>query len=266
MYESHWGLRESPFRGQADPRFFYCSPTHDEALARLNFLIENRHRVGLLTGGAGSGKTMLLQVFGRQLKATGIQVARVNMLSLDPDAFLWELATQLHRHPPDQATAWQVWRSIVDRLVENRYQQVPTVLLLDDAEEATPEALSHVVRLARHDPSPEACLTMVLATDPKSMARLGQRLLALSDLRIELESWEREDTLHFLQDSLAKAGSPTTVFDREAVARLHELTRGVPRQVSHLAELALAAGAGEQLPVIDAATVESVYEELVLSR
>ncbi len=62
MYETHWGLDVSPFRGLADPRFFYCSPTHDEALARLTFLVENRRRLGLLLGEPGSGKTLVLKV------------------------------------------------------------------------------------------------------------------------------------------------------------------------------------------------------------
>ena len=69
MFESHWGLRESPFRDLADPRYFYCSPTHDEALARLQFLVRNHRRLGLLLGTPGSGKTLLLGVFGRQMRA-----------------------------------------------------------------------------------------------------------------------------------------------------------------------------------------------------
>jgi type II secretory pathway predicted ATPase ExeA len=266
MYESHWGLRESPFRCLADPRFFYCSPTHEEALARLSFLIENHRRLGLVTGAAGSGKTLLLKVFGREQREAGCQVAYVNLLSLSPSEFLWELATQLHRNPSDRETPFQLWRRIVDRLTENRYQQVPTAILLDDVDEAQEDVLSHVIRLVCHNASSEGLVTTVLAVDPRAVQRLGRRLLELSELRIELESWERDDTLHFLQDSLAKAGSQAAVFDHEAAARLHELAHGVPRQVSYLAELALLAGAGRQLPTIDAATVESVYEELVLAR
>ncbi len=266
MYESHWGLRESPFHGLADPRFFYCSPTHDEALARLSFLMENRRRLGLLIGAAGSGKTMLLRVFGQELKSTGCQVASVNLLALSPDEFLWELATQLARHLPAHATPFQLWRGIVDRISENRYQQVPTAILLDDADEAHPEVLSHILRLIRHDPSIEGFVTTVLAVQPRAVKRLGRRLLEMSELRIELESWEQDDTIRFLQDSLAKAGSQNEVFEQQAARRLHELTRGVPRQVSYLAELALLAGAGQQLSMIDTATIESVYEELVLAK
>ena len=266
MYESHWGLRESPFRGLADPRYFYCSPTHDEALARLSFLVDNHRRLGLLLGVPGNGKTLLLNVFGRQLRASGCQVAVVNLLSLSADEFLGELSTQLRCKSRGQVTPFQRWRSIVDRITENRYQQLPTVILLDDADEVHPDVLSHIIRLVRHDGSSESCVTTVLAADPRSLQRLGRRILELSELRIELESWEPDDTRHYLQDSLAKAGTQRTVFDDEAASRLHQLTGGIPRQVSNLAELALLAGAGQQLPRIDAATVESVYEELVLAK
>ncbi len=266
MYESHWGLRESPFRGFTDPRYFYCSPTHDEALARLSFLIENHRRLGLLLGMPGSGKTLLLRVLARQLQETGYQVAMVNLLSLDARAMMWELATQLNRNPREQETPFQLWRGIMDRIAENRYQQLPTVILLDDVGEANPEVLTHIVRLVNHDLSAESYLTVVLAADPQAQKQLGRRLLELSELRIDLDSWEPDDTLHYLQDSLAKAGSQRPVFAAEAATRLHELTHGVPRQVSNLAEMALLAGAGRQLPEIDAATVESVYEELVLLR
>ena len=45
MYESHWDLDEIPFRGCLDPRFFYQSPTHEEALARLHFFLLQRLQV-----------------------------------------------------------------------------------------------------------------------------------------------------------------------------------------------------------------------------
>ena len=39
MYINHWGLNRSPFAAQLNPEDFYASPTHEEALARLQFLI-----------------------------------------------------------------------------------------------------------------------------------------------------------------------------------------------------------------------------------
>ena len=50
MYQSHWGLRAMPFNGRVDPKYFFPSPTHEEALARLHFLVENHRRLGIVLG------------------------------------------------------------------------------------------------------------------------------------------------------------------------------------------------------------------------
>jgi type II secretory pathway predicted ATPase ExeA len=84
MYQAHWGLRESPFRGLLDPKFFYQSPTHDEALARLQFLVHDRRRLGLLIGPSGSGKSLLLEVFADQLRRSAQPVAKLSLLGVGP--------------------------------------------------------------------------------------------------------------------------------------------------------------------------------------
>ena len=206
------------------------------------------------------------EIFARQLRAAGNQVAALNLMSLSATEFLWELATQLHRNPGTADPPFQLWRSIVDRLAENRYQQLPTVILLDDADEVGADVFGHITRLLHQDFARQSSLTVVLASDPTRLERLGRRILELSELRIELEPWDSEDTLKYLQSALRIAGSNQDVFDAQAASRLHELTQGVPRQVSYLAELALLAGAGRELPQIDAATVDSVHEELIASQ
>ena len=151
---------------------------------------------------------------------------------------------------------------MVDRLEEYRYQRLPTILLFDDADEMSAEMVPHVIRLLRQDPSAQSMLTVVLAADPRGWAGSQRRLLELCELRIELESWEPDDTRNYLQQSLTRAGTDRPVFESEAASRLHELAHGIPRQVSYLAELALVAGAGQHLSQIDAATVEAVFAEL----
>ncbi len=170
----------------------------------------------------------------------------------------------MQRNPSPTDTPFQLWRTVVDRLAENRYQQLPTILLLDDADEMSPEIVPHIIRLLRQDPTAQSSLTVVLAADPRRVKRLGRRMLELCELRIELESWEPDDTRQYLRQSLTAAGTDRAVFDSAAASRLHELSHGVPRQVSYLAELALVAGAGQHLSQIDQATVDAVYEELRL--
>jgi len=262
MYQSHWGLQETPFRSCLDPRLFYHSPTHEEALARLHFLVKERRRVGLLMGVSGSGKSLLLEVFAEQLRQSGLPVAKVNLLGLEPAEMLCLLGTGLELNLDPSRTVARLWRSVSDRLIEYRYEQLDTIILLDDADRAAAPVLDLATRLAQHDHSPAARLTIVLAGQRERMSRIGDRLLELAELRIDLDPWERADTEAFLSSSLAQAGRQSSVFADPAVARLHELSRGIPRRVSRLADLALVAAAGEELQQIDAEVVESVFHEL----
>ncbi len=241
---------------------FYESPIHEEALARLDFLVEEQRRVGLLLGPAGSGKSLVLRVFASRLRSLGRTAVHLNLTGVSPEEFPELLVGGLGLHLPCRYSIAAVWRRIEDRLAEFRYQQMAVVVLLDDADAARAEVLDQVTRLAKIDPRPESRFTLVLAAQPTELARLPESLLEMADLRIDLDAWEAADTARFIETSLAKAGRTAPTFGESAIARLHELSGGIPRRVSQLADLALLAGAGRGLDAIDAETVETVCQEL----
>ncbi len=261
-YLSHWNLAHCPFSGQLDPKCFYESPGHQEALARLHFLVEQRHRLGLLLGESGTGKSFLLRVFAERLRRAGHPVAAMGLLGVGPDEFVWLVAARLGLNPRRGLTASGLWPAVMDRLAEYRYQELQTVLLMDDADRASGDALTLVARLVKSDPSAPSRLTVVLAGQEQRVRRLDRDLLEMTELRIDLGRWERGDTEDYVQTALAQAGRAAAAFDPPALARLHELSRGIPRRAAQLADLSLVAGAGQDLGQIDAGTVESVSQEL----
>src|SRR5207245_2394689 len=56
-----------PFNATPDPRFLYMSPGHREALAQLQYGVEERKGFIVLTGKVGTGKTTLLQALRQRL-------------------------------------------------------------------------------------------------------------------------------------------------------------------------------------------------------
>ena len=172
------------------------------------------------------------------------------------------LAAELRLNPQCNLAPPLLWRMVVDRIREYRYQQADLVLLFDDADRATPEALVQLARLARHDLSPESRFTMVLSGRPRRIGRLGTELLDLAQLRIDLEPWELIDLEVYLKTALVRAGRDDSMFTEEAIARIHFLTQGIPRRVNQLAELALLAADGHDLKSIDADMIDSVCREL----
>lgn len=262
MYQSHWGLRDTPFQTRLDPNVFFRSPTHEEALARLHFLVEQHRCLGLLMGESGSGKSLLLEVFASELRRSGAAIAKTSLLGVHPTEVLWHLTAELGcqpRHPANTAAHWQ---SLLDRLAAHRYEQRNTVVLLDDADQAGPDVLAQVVRLVRLATSSQSRLTVVLSGRPSRIGHWDRDLLELAELRVDLEPWSESETEQYVASSLARVGGASSLFATGAVARLHELTRGVPRRVSQLADLALIAGAGQDARQIDAELVQSAYDEL----
>jgi type II secretory pathway predicted ATPase ExeA len=262
MYHAYWGLGVSPFRGSLDPRFFHQGPTQEEALARLHFLVEQSRTVGLLLGEPGSGKSQLLEIFSHELGHVNRQVALVELVGASAHEFLWLLTARLGVETPHDVRPFQLWRALVDHISANRYQQIATVLLLDDADEAHPEVIDQIARLAQLEASHESALTIVLTAQPQRLSRLGTRLLELAELRIDLEGWELDDTAGFVKNALNLSGRSTPIFSEAALRQLHELSSGIPRRVKQLADLALLAGAGQNLVQIESDIIDSVFLEL----
>lgn len=262
MYQAHWKLQGSPFVHGLDRTRFFGSPTHDEALARLHFLVEEHRRLGLLLGGAGSGKSLVQVVLAHEIAAKGIRVVQLNLLGVGEHEFQWQLAEGLEVFPDPGDSPYTLWRGIIDRLTQRRWQQLQTVVLLDDVDEAPAATLEQVERLAQLEAAAQGELTIILAAATHRLARLGRRLLALVDLRVDLEPWEASDTAQFIDECLKTCGRSEPLFTDDALRRIHQLSCGMPRRVCQLADLCLLAGAAQDLSQIDDGTVEVVSQEL----
>ncbi|MHB8901566.1 MAG: AAA family ATPase [Thermoguttaceae bacterium] len=232
----------------------------------MHFLIEEHRRLGLVLGPSGCGKSMLLEIIARRVRAWGRGAAKVGLLGYHPAEFLAAVADELRVAVPRGAASWQVWQCLQRRLRENRYQQLETVLLLDDADQAAPDLLTQVIRLTKEDMTAGSLLTIILAARPEGVGRIPESLLELVELRIDVPAWEADDTQAFLARSLEQAGGKAGAIETAAARRMHELAGGSPRRVRQLADLSLLAAAGMNLRAVDVATVEAACEQLAVCR
>lgn len=257
----HWGLRE-PLTSQSAPaESFFASPVHEEALARLHFLVPAGKRLGLLTGPTGTGKSILLAVFARELRRQGIPVVLSSLRGRTSAECPGEWGELLGLRFDSSMTPTRQWRLLAERLAEQRYLEQTTVFLFDDAHEASLEVLAQVQRLLAMGEQGEA-FTIVLSALRQNVTSLGNRILQCCELHVQLEPWQEDDTAGFLRAAFKRCGGKDSIFDAAAMKRVHELAAGVPRRVVRLADLALVAGASQELRQVDEATVEQVCAEL----
>ncbi len=261
----HWGLDRWPFCSSPGVGQFYPTAGHNEALARVEYLVDGRRRLGALLGDSGVGKSFVLRVAAEQLRRQGRAVVLVDSLGATTRELLWQVVCGLGTLPREDAdTAW-LWRQIVDRIAENTMQRVDSVLLVDDAGQAGPDLITQFARLARLDASADrggSRWTIVLAAEPVHASSWNETLRNLVDLRIDVCPWSLDETIGYVQTALVEAGRIEPLFQDDSLATLHELSGGVPRQVARLADYALLAGAAAGVETIDAGIVEAANDEV----
>jgi type II secretory pathway predicted ATPase ExeA len=240
----------------------FHSASHEEGLARAHFLVDQCKQLGLLVGDSGSGKTTLLAALAEELRRSGRRVASVNLYALSSDEVLWKLAAALGLNPAGDATVGQLWREITDLLAAARFQQQHVVLLFDDVDRAQPDVLTSLVRLNKCDPAAVGQQTMVLACRTDRVTTLGDGLLELATLRIELAVWSAEETAQYLE---SRAEAEQLAAAPEAAEQLHELSAGVPRRVSQLLDLAIVAAKASAIGTIDVSLLRAVDGQLAVS-
>lgn len=263
MYESHWGLSESPFASRISTKWFHESPVHDEALARLFYLIEQRRGFGLLSGSAGTGKTLTLRHLAEQIRRSQRRVASIDTLGMDGHELLWQLAVSLGLTPRERESRWNLWRRVADHTKALQLARVQTVFLFDHLERADTTCHAMIERLFSSANSSGGLTTFIASVRSSDVSGLAGILSDLSDLRVELAGFQIGETEDFIRGQLSKAGCPHKAFSNDAVIRIHSHSRGVPRLVSRLCELSLIATMAEGSHEIDVDLVDSVADGLV---
>ena len=262
MYETFWGLAESPFQNSVDRRWYYESPMHEEALARLFFLIEHRRRCAILTGAAGTGKSLMLNILTEQLRRTQRHMAVIDLLGLSAHELLWQSAVALNATPCGSDSSWHIWRSLHDHLTGLQQSRLQTVVILDHFDRAETDCVRVLERLMHLDNGPVCWMTLIIVTQNIEGSLASSELADWSDLRIELSSLNRDETACYVNELMQKAGCHRDVFDSQALDTLFERTNGIPRRINRLCDLSLLAAMGEGRDTVDRSVLSMACAEL----
>jgi type II secretory pathway predicted ATPase ExeA len=266
MYETHWQLNERPFENTADPRFYFPSESHQAALLKLRYAIENRRGGALLSGMAGLGKTMLANMLRQTLGAGFAPIVHLVFPQMSTAELLAYLADELDGSQNPVAAVQDSVRRIEQFLADNTRQGRHAVVILDEAQLVdNTQSLEALRLLLNFEADGQPGLTLLLSGQPalfpmlERMPQLEERLA----VKCLLRPFTQQETGEYAAHRLSVAGCPYNLFQDEAIATLHALTRGVPRRINRLCDLALLIGYAEERSEISAAELKAVSQELV---
>ncbi len=269
MYESHWQLSQKPFEDSADTRFYFPGETHQSALLKLRYAIENRRAGALLAGPSGSGKTLLMHMLRGGLDEQFTPIVHLVFPQMPAAELLAYLADKLAGVEPGDPHDSGLPRSIgrIEQfLADNAAAGRHAVVAVDEAhliaDTESLEALRLLLNFATTD-GPGMTLLLIgqtgILTNLDRTPHFEERLAVKSLLRPFCEA----ETAEYVAHRLRTAGASSTIFEPDALSAIHALSHGVPRRINRLADLALLIGYAEERQTLSAEHLESVNEELV---
>jgi general secretion pathway protein A len=263
MYEAFYGLKENPFSIQPDPDYLYFGRRHSYAYAMMEFGIRNRAGFMVVSGEIGCGKTTLVRHLLNNL-APGLTVGLVyNTQREMPDLLRWFM--QSLGLPYDGMSDIALFDSFQHFLVEQGNEGKIVLLIIDEAQNLSSEALENLRMLSNINADKNQFLQILLVGQPELRDMLGRPELKQFSQRIEfdfhLKPFETADAQNYIEHRLEVAGRNTPLFTPEACIRIAEVSQGVPRRINVLCNKALIYGFATGSDQITLELVEEVLND-----
>lgn len=264
MFEDFYGFKERPFGKTPDPRFLYLSKEHEEALARLEYAIEEKE-IAVLTGEIGSGKTTISRALidrGENNKFILIVNPR-----LSPNQLLREIAKRLDIKP-------KFYRNDLIEDISNKFYEFyeegkGVVLIVDEAQLIPTKSTFDELRLLSNFQLDDANLiSIILIGQPELKERLKHPTYSALRQRIgiwyHLKNLDERETMNYIKHRIKIAQGDPSIFTTEAMKAIYEKTKGVPRLINSLATNCLLVGMQKEIRRIDAQIVKEAASEMVI--
>ncbi len=263
MYTTFYKLSEKPFQIIPNPSFLYPSPNHKNALAYLEYGIMEQVGFILLTGEVGSGKTTLIRHLLNKVDRR-IDTAVIFNTNITSHELLQLILKEFEIDAPECGKS-QALEHIFDYLIERFAHNRRVLLIIDEAQNLSEEALEEVRMLSNLQSDDQLLLQIMLVGQPELNDKLKRHELRQLNQRIaanyHLSGISLEDTEHYIRHRLLKVGRKNRLFTNEAIALIHTYSGGIPRTINLICDTALVYGFADEIELIDAELIRSVIRD-----
>lgn len=270
MYESFYGLRERPFDLTPNPRFLFLTARHREALSNLEYGIVGRKGITLLIGEAGTGKTTLIRAALEAVRRPDGRCVYLSNPTLTRNEFYEFLAAGFGLSDEAASSKARFLLELDEVLVTRHRAGGYTALIIDEAQSLPAELMEEVRLLANMETTTEKLLPVVIVGQPELAERLNdptlRQLKQRVALRCDLGALDIQETAAYIAGRIRIAGGDIAqVFTRDAVATIHERSRGIPRTISVICDNALVSGFAADVKPIGRSIILEVCRDFHLN-
>jgi general secretion pathway protein A len=266
IYTVHFGLRERPFSLVPDPDFLFWSPQHSRAFAMLEYGIVTRAPITLITGEVGAGKTTLLHHLLKSVEAD-VRIGLISNAHGSRGELLRWVLLALNQPAEPQASYVDLFGQFQAYLIAEYAAGRRVILIFDEAQNLSRESLEELRMFTNINANKDELLQLVLVGQPElrqtvlrpDLSQFAQRVAA----NFHLTAMDRDMVWAYICHRLAVAGAnpDAAVFQRGAADLVHEVTRGVPRLVNQLCDLAMVYAFSQNLHTVERSIVQQVLDD-----
>lgn len=261
-YTSRYGLEFNPFIKNSK-EILIETTEYKEVVFRLNYLLQTKG-FGVITGGAGRGKTTIIRNWVRTLNPSAYKIIYISMSTLTVMEFYRQLAEELGIEPMHKKSSnFKAIQRTVERYVNEK--RMTLVIILDEANYLRNGILNDLKMLFNFDMDSKDKAVVILAGLPQlnNTLNLGihepfkQRIV----MNYHLDNLNKEETKKYIQLKLEGAGCHQQVFEDNAIEAIVNASNGVPRMINQICNKSLLIGNNKNMNIIDAEIIMMAYDD-----
>lgn len=264
LYNAHFGLTMRPFSLVPDPDFLFWSPAHTRAFTMLEYGILTCAPITLITGEVGAGKTTLLHYLLRSV-GPDVRIGLIANAHGDRGELLRWVLLALSQPTDPNANYVDLFGQFQSYLISEYAAGRRVVLIFDEAQNLSRQSLEELRMFTNINTGKDELLQLVLVGQPElreiihrpDLTQFAQRVAA----SFHLSAMDRQGVNGYIQHRLMLAGAQYKIFSPSATAAIFNATRGVPRLVNQLCDLALVYTFTKDQHRVQRLTVQQVLDD-----
>lgn len=261
---AHWGFGRMPFAKDLAPSMLFAHRSHAEAAARISWCVDER-AIGLVTGEVGAGKSVAVRAALANLDASRHTVIYLGNPSVRTRG-LYSVIVSALGGTPRFHRASLIPQAAEALATEEDERGRRVVLVLDEAHLLDAEQLEGLRLLTNVDMDSRSPFACVLVGQPTLRRRIRLGAFAALDQRVALRysmtGMDASETAGYVAHHLKIAGRSDTLFSDDALALVHQVSRGLPRAINNLAVQSLVAAFADNKAIVDESSTRAAVTEV----
>ncbi|MDG1494441.1 MAG: AAA family ATPase [Porticoccaceae bacterium] len=274
IYLQYFALAREPFSIVPDPGFLYPSIYHRQAVAHLKYGLDREGGFILLTGEVGTGKTTLTRTMIKRIPPH-VRVAYILNSKLNVADVLASICDELDITLPNPSELSLTKQSFTKQCIDALNRDLlaahtegkKTLIVLEEAQNLTPEVLETLRLLSNLETSTHKLLHILLVGQPELLDILAQQELRQLNQRVvsrfHLSPLDKNDISNYINHRLHRAGAKRPIFEAGCAAMLFRLTDGVPRLINLVCHQSLVAAYSTGAQTVSAKLVKQAATEIL---